>query len=38
MQTLDNKLVDEDWIKNVNPDFRIWLSCEPREGFPLGLL
>lgn len=38
MQILDNKLQDEDFVKTLHQDFRIWLSCEPREGFPLGLL
>ena len=35
---MDNQLIDEEWIGKANDDFRIWMSCEPREGFPLGLL
>jgi len=38
MAQLDNFLLDEDFIAKAEPDFRIWMSCEPRDGFPLGLL
>ena len=38
MTYLDQLLSDEEWIAKVNPEMRIWMSCEPREGFPLGLL
>merc|ERR1711935_1004100 len=38
MAYLDNFLLDEDFVAKADPDFRIWMSCEPREGFPLGLL
>lgn len=38
MSALDNYLLDEEWTAKINPEFRIWMSCEPREGFPLGLL
>ncbi len=35
---MDSRLSDEEFVKSLHPDFRIWLSCEPRERFPLGLL
>ena len=35
---LDTMLSDEEWIGKADPNFRIWMSCEPRDGFPLGLL
>jgi dynein heavy chain len=38
MAYLDNYLVDEEFVSKAEPDFRVWMSCEPREGFPLGLL
>ena len=38
MQELDTMLGDPDFAVTINPEFRIWMSCEPREGFPLGLL
>ena len=38
MEMLDDMLSDETWTANIHEDFRIWMSCEPREGFPLGLL
>ena len=38
MSYLDTLLLNEEWIGKAHIDFRIWMSCEPREGFPLGLL
>ena len=38
MSFLDTLLLDEEWIAKTHEDFRIWMSCEPRDGFPLGLL
>jgi len=38
MQELDTLLGDADFAKTIHNEFRIWMSCEPRQGFPLGLL
>ena len=38
MNYLDTLLTNEEWISKAHPEFRIWMSCEPRDGFPLGLL
>lgn len=38
MKILDDMLSDEDYTAGIHKDFRIWMSCEPKEGFPLGLL
>jgi len=38
MSYLDTLLSDEEWIAKASPEFRLWMSCEPRAGFPLGLL
>ena len=38
MGELDNNLTDPEYMKDVHPEFRIWMSCEPNDDFPLGLL
>jgi dynein heavy chain len=38
MEQLDQNLSDPEFLKEVNPEFRIWMSCEPTDVFPLGLL
>ena len=38
MQELDNNLSDPEYMKGCNEEFRIWMSCEPTDAFPLGLL
>lgn len=38
MELLDSYLSNEEETVKIHPEFRVWMSCEPREGFPLGLL
>lgn len=38
MNYLDNFLTDEKFLNKVSENFWIWMSCEPSNKFPLGLL
>lgn len=38
MQELENNLADPEFCKEMHKEFRVWMSCEPSDQFPLGLL
>ena len=38
MEKLEQFLSDPEFLKDMTPEFRIWMSCEPTDAFPLGLL
>lgn len=38
MQELDENLKDSDFVARMHDEFRIWMTCEPVNNFPLGLL
>lgn len=38
MRDLDGMLKNKEFTSKIHPEFRIWMSSDPHDGFPLGLL